>query len=510
MSEQYQRVEPTPFDAPEQITVPPVETATSPESRWLIPALGVLVVLALAVVFILPAWVGDSDVAGGTPAPVADANSSTPPATAAKTPGKTSETAAASPFADALEAKARAEAQELLGELLDVQENLNERGAESWAPMEMESVAAQALAGDERYRERYFAAAIEAYQKALEEALALEQTLPARFATQLEITRTAIEALDTEAAIAALDLAERLEPGAPESAQLAERVDALPGVVKAVESGLAAEAENDLAEAVEQFGQAAALDPAHEYVAGERQRLQQALNDAQFNAAMSEGYAALDSGDFERAKQRFDRAGALQPGSDEAAAALQELNVARTADKLNRLQRRGDDAIASEDWPTAIKAFEEALAVDQSLRFARDGLAIAEPRARASKELQAILDAPERLVDDAILREARAGLERARALDSTGPKMAAMIQDASETLQVASTPLDVDIRSDGLTEVTVYKVARLGLFESTTLSLRPGQYTAVGSRRGYRDVRVVFTVAPGAVSPVYIACSETI
>jgi tetratricopeptide (TPR) repeat protein len=510
VSEQYQRVEPTPFDAPEQITVPPVETATGAESRWLIPALGVLVVLALAVVFILPAWVGDREAAGGNSAPSADASTSQSPTTTANNASKPGEAAAASPFADALEAKARAEAQALLGELLDVQENLNERGAQSWAPEEMESVAAQALTGDERYRERDFAAAIEAYQKALEEALTLEQTLPTRFATQLEITRTAIEALDVEAAASGLELAERLEPGAPESAQLAERVDALAAVAAAVDAGLAAEAENDLARAVEQFGQAAALDPAHEYVSSEWQRLQQALNDAQFNAAMSEGYAALDDGDFERAKQRFDRAGALQPGSDEAAAALQELNVARTADKLNRLQRRGDAAIASEDWAAAIKAFEEALAVDQSLRFARDGLAIAQPRARASKELQAILDAPERLVDDAILREARASLERARGLENTGPKMAAMIQDASETLRVASTPLDVDIRSDGLTEVTVYKVARLGLLEATTLSLRPGQYTAVGSRRGYRDVRVVFTVAPDAASSVYIACNEAI
>jgi hypothetical protein len=113
-------------------------------------------------------------------------------------------------------------------------------------------------------------------------------------------------------------------------------------------------------------------------------------------------------------------------------------------------------------------------------------------------------------VDDAILREARTSLERARALDNTGPRMAQLIREADNTLAIASTPLPVSIRSDGATEVTVYKVARLGLFETKELSLRPGQYTAVGSRRGFRDVRVVFEVSPDQTAPVYIACSEAI
>ena len=54
-------------------------------------------------------------------------------------------------------------------------------------------------------------------------------------------------------------------------------------------------------------------------------------------------------------------------------------------------------------------------------------------------------------------------------------------------------------------------MARLGLFNQHQLELRPGTYTAVGSRLGYRDVRVEFTVKPGSPTPaVTIACTETI
>ena len=69
----------------------------------------------------------------------------------------------------------------------------------------------------------------------------------------------------------------------------------------------------------------------------------------------------------------------------------------------------------------------------------------------------------------------------------------------------------VTLRSDGQTSVVVYKVARLGQFEEQRLSLRPGTYTAVGTRRGFRDVREEFTVTPGGLAaPVVIACRDAI
>jgi hypothetical protein len=43
------------------------------------------------------------------------------------------------------------------------------------------------------------------------------------------------------------------------------------------------------------------------------------------------------------------------------------------------------------------------------------------------------------------------------------------------------------------------------------MELRPGLYTAVGSRQGYRDVRRNFRVAAdGATPPVVVRCEEPI
>lgn len=521
MSDSYQRVEPTPFDAPGERPAPawaPSSTAGA-RRRWLLPAGTGLGLVVLLVVFALPRWVAEPGAGALTP-PAAEAgrnppgaiSQSTAPSADANASGNAQGNArgAASPFAEAVEAKARSEAQDLLAELLEVKENLDSRGAETWAAEAMAAVTAEASAGDTRYRERDFAAAIAHYRRALEQALALERSVAPRFAQALAAFDAAIEALDRDSAATALAGAGRLAPGDPALATREARLTALPALAAEVAAALDAQEAGDYPEAVARMAAAAGLDGEHRYVAAQLERLRQALAEQRFNAAMSAGYAALNESDFEGARSRFNRAGKLIPDSAEVAAARQELAVARTAARLKTLQRQAEAHVATEDWTQAIAAFEAALAIDDSLRFAREGLALARPRAALHRELTAILEGPERLVDDAILREARASLERAKAAAAPGPKLRRQIGRVEGTLRVASTPLPVRLRSDGATEVTVYKVARLGFFEEHRLELRPGKYTAVGTRRGFRDVRVVFTVAPDHTAPVFIACREAI
>lgn len=473
-----------------------------------LPILAVLVVAALFVLFFLPNLIepGKPPAATGvTSAPSAPRPGATP-AREREESGAT----AASPYADALEARARAEAQELLEELIDVREDLEARGALEWGETEMAAIAEAANTGDEQYREREFDAAIESYGAALEAALALDASLPERFAAQLAATDEAIEALDAEDASTALAAAELLEPGAPELAPRRARVEALEELIAAVESAARAEAEGDLEAAVNAMRGASERDPEHQRIAAELARLQTALTTERFNAAMSEGYAALDGEQFDRAEARFRSAAKLRPGSEEAQAALRELGVARIAAQLKTLQSQAEIAATAEDWDSAIKRYEEALAIDGSLRFAREGLARARPRAEVDRALTAIIDDPARLVDDAILREARESLAAARSLPEPGPQLRDQLDRVSDIIAIASKPLPVRLRSDGETEVTVYKVARLGRFDERQLELRPGAYVAVGRRPRYRDVRVEFTVSPESQDAVFVACSEPI
>ena len=109
------------------------------------------------------------------------------------------------------------------------------------------------------------------------------------------------------------------------------------------------------------------------------------------------------------------------------------------------------------------------------------------------------------------MREAERLLERARAVQPAGPALVTRIAALEAALARAQAKIGVVIESDGLTELSLSRVGRLGALTRHSLELVPGTYTLTGSRRGYRDVRRQFTVKAGAPPPaVALRCEEAL
>jgi tetratricopeptide (TPR) repeat protein len=510
MPSHNEQVQPTPFDVVEPAPVAPAADTGSQRREgtpgWVVPALGGLVLLAVLVIFWLP-----ERVSAPAPAPAeADAQSQAAPASGGATGSKPAGPDV-SPWSDAQLAKLRKEAQDVLAELLELQETLEERGVQQWAPDQFAAVAALATAGDELYRSRDYAEARNQYEAGLTQLQALQASIPAELERQLTRAQEALEAGDLEQTNTALDMAEAIDPGNAEAAGLRQRADVLPQLQALLESAAAAEQAGDLASTIELLKQAVALDPAHQRSGSELERVTTAYLDLQFNQAMSEGYAALDANQFDAARKAFRQAAKLQSGSSEAASALQEVETAATAHRLASLQSSGAGDEKAEQWQQAVGAYEQAQKIDPNVLFAREGLARSRDRARLDKQFRAAIDEPQRLSDVAVAEATAQLLQAARKITPRGPVLSRQIEQLESLLQQANTPVTVAMRSDQQTEVTIYKVAKLGKFDQRELSLRPGTYTAVGSRMGFRDVRLDFTVKHGSAPPVVtVACTEAI
>jgi hypothetical protein len=151
------------------------------------------------------------------------------------------------------------------------------------------------------------------------------------------------------------------------------------------------------------------------------------------------------------------------------------------------------------------------LAIDPHVGFAAEGSNRSLEMAAIFEQVDRYIDAPERLASAAPLANAERLLEALKGLSDPGPELTRKLVSLERLIAQASTPVAVVLRSDNQTDVTLYKVGRLGRFSQRQLQLRPGKYTAVGARAGYRDVRVEFRVAPGeSAGPVMIRCEERI
>ena len=506
MSADHEKLEPTPFEA-----APPPQQSTqaSPPAgapKWILPALGGLVVLALLVIFWLPEQVASPGEAQKQIPETVDSPAATPSKAGAK-----KAPAEASPWSDAQAAKLRKEAQDILQKLLELQFALEEQGAKQWAAEAHTAAAEAATAGDELYRQREYTAAKERYGESLQAFQGIADSAPVIVDEQLQLARLGIEAGTPEPVAEALALAQLIEPENAELAALKQRAANLAALMALMTEAASAESSGDLALAEQKLQQATALDALHQRAAAELARVSAAYIDQQFNDAMSDGYSALDQDRYGQAREQFRRAAKLQAGSEEAAGALREVAGAEQASRLRRLKQDGSRYEQSEQWQQAVDAYEKAAGIDGDVLFASEGLERSRARARLDKQFQAAIDTPDRLSDVAVAEATANLLQQAREISPQGPVLQQQIAQLDTLLAQANTLVPVTFRSDALTEVIIYKVKRLGRFEQQQLTLRPGTYQVRGSRNGYRDVLRSITIThEGAQSPVTITCAEPI
>lgn len=226
---------------------------------------------------------------------------------------------------------------------------------------------------------------------------------------------------------------------------------------------------------------------------------------------MSRGLAALDREDFEAAVSAFEKARALDPDSRPPVDGLvrAEAGLARLRIEEHRDRARAFEA--EEKWREALAQYETVLEIDPTLLFAQEGRSRSHERSRLVETLAFHVDHAERLSTPSVLEEASIVLAMARETEPAGPRHRRQVEELSRIVEIYSTPVPVEIVSDNSTEVLVYKVGRLGAFNERILELRPGSYTVVGSRRGYRDVRRQLVVEPGgAPEPLVVRCEEEI
>ena len=523
---------------------------------------GALVLLSLAVIFVLPEVVSRYELPfERRPDPAA---TDTQPRVNPSQP-------AVSPFAEAQLARERKAAQDVLAELLEAQAELEAFEVERWAataealnneeaepdgdaadgsdtvdvaPADVADVASadatdvtgaadavdvpvtadaytaaleRAAAGDDHYRAQEYPQAAAAYSDSHQAMRQLLAIVPEVWSRLMSEGSRALEEGDSATAIDRFETARLLNPDEASAGEGLARAQVLDEVLALLVQAEDQTLDDDLNEAKETLKAAAALDPAHPTVQARLKEVDRLLDDAEFARIMSGGYTLLEQGEFDAATETFRRAAAVGKSDEQAAqveAAVLQSENARDSARINGLRARIQAAENAERWQDAVAAYNQVLGIDPNLSFAVTGLEKATWRARLDGALEANIANPARLADDEVYLQAFDDYSEAQGLPARGPRLQAQLERLYTLLNHSQQPLNVTLVSDGLTSVEVRPVdegGRLGTFGRTDLLLKPGDYVAIGSRRGYRDVRVEFTVGFGRTpEQVTVECTERV
>ncbi len=485
-----------------------LEQRTGMSQRVLAGALAGALLIFLAIVFVLPKFVGDRG--GRTSEPVA-----TVPDEETRLPGADEDL----PFNENIDdftkrtrqVRAKHDTEQALGELLSKLETLEARAVGRWGGqvyVEAQEVYAD---GDRAYLQRNYKLAAEKYAEAITIIDPLLDQVDVVFEETMNYGRTALEAGDSVEALRHYELAVAISPGHAEAHNGLTRAKNLDLVMSLTRQGVKLEQDLDLDAARLAFEKALALDAAWQAAVDGLQRVLVASNQMSFDQRMTEGLEALADGDFPTARAAFRTAQVLQSDSREPADGLLQVDQGIRLEKIALLERDATTLEGKEQWDDAVQKYNAILEVDPDLDFAHAGLARASGRAALHETLEKYIADPDSLSNPSTMQAATKLLLDIIRMPSVGPRLEDQKNQLSRLLKRATTELTVRLISDNATDVVIFRVGKLGRFDSQEISLRPGSYVAVGSRPGYRDVRLEFKVSPEIdLQPIIVRCEEQI
>lgn len=328
---------------------------------------------------------------------------------------------------------------------------------------------------------------------------------------QLAEGERALAAGQSATALQAFELALRIEPGNAAATTGRQRAGGLDSLLPLIADADNAATRREFASAISLYEDVLRRDPSNQAAQAGLARVRSAAGNDAYARAIGDALAALRAGQLDTTRAALGRARALRPQAPEVVAVTAQLGSAEAGRDLTGVKARAEAHEAAERWADALAEYERLLKSDASLEFARVGRERVGPRAQLAAALQGLLDQPARLAAPEVRSDADRLLARARAIDPAGPALRSQVARLELLLPEYDRPVTLALESDGQTSVRILRVGEFGVFQRREVELKPGRYTLVGTRSGYRDVRRDITLLPGgATPPVDLRCSEPI
>ena len=472
-------------------------------------SLAVLVVILIGVIFVLPKTVSTDRGSAPSPAEQTAAEDSASDDAGSEEDSSDQDQSNLPVRDDRVVARSDTEA--VLGQLLSKMETLERRAVQRWGGLKYKRAQEIYEQGDAAYLARDYATARDLYRDAIEAVDPLLIEVDKVFATTFAEAQTALEAAYAVDALRLFELAVAISPSHAAAQAGYLRAKNLDTVLSLTDQGLALEKDLELEAARQNFERAVEIDPEWQPAQVGLARVNETMRQMEFDMRMTEGLIAIDDGHYDAARAAFRMAQALEPASREPADGLLQVEQAVRLNLIQALERQALQQQQAEDWQTAVATYERILEIDDSLEFAQQGLVQAKEMASLHAQLDTYIASPDSLASPSTMQKATIMVVNITRMPEIGPRLSEQRDELSRLLKRAATPLNVQLVSDNVTDVSIYKVGKLGSFATHELSLRPGKYVAVGIRPGFRDVRLEFLVGPELeATPIVIRCEEAI
>ncbi|WP_198266560.1 tetratricopeptide repeat protein [sulfur-oxidizing endosymbiont of Gigantopelta aegis] len=314
--------------------------------------------------------------------------------------------------------------------------------------------------------------------------------------------------------------AEKIDANNTQIKRLLQRINHRKDVKKIVKQA-EEQQENDINAAISLLEKAFKIEPEYKIISDNLAVLKNIKKQAEFNQAIDKTMKALDRKKLSLAEKYLIQAEKLDPSQIILKELQQRIKKEQKNKKIRNLKYKTKILEKNEQWLEASQLYKKILLIDPNLNT----ILVAQQRVKAYIRLNNLLDAiiikPERLRNDKILEKSKKSLQYVQSeinnnsdlyyLKNITPILIKKIVQVKKIISDAGILVSVLLQSDNETDIVIYQVAQYGKLTEKKIQLRPGKYTIVGSRAGYRDFRRLITIrASDKARYIRIICSEKI
>ena len=388
---------------------------------------------------------------------------------------------------------------------------INEDRFAAWNQLAKDQIQAERQSALSAFAASEYTKAIEKISLAADQATAELQSRDAAYATALNDALAAYKADDFDTAVLKIENALRLNPNAPEAQDLKLQIETLPAVLTLVDQAAVARIENDLEKEKTLLEETLASAPDRQISRERLDAVAHEIKETRFAAYVSSGFRRVEERNLKSAQENLKQAEQIDKTRAETKLLREKVATLKKELDVDALVKTGIEKSAADNWTIAFEKFDNAVSIIPGNKNAIDGrnlaLTILDLQSNAARHIAA----ENRMAAENVRSEVKALIEKAKTFASFSPTLAAQISDLEASLKLYGNVVPVFIESDGLTEISVRGVGRVGATTGRAISLKPGIYTFEGTRKGFRSKLVKIEVpARSSKVTVEVVCDEPI
>ncbi len=352
--------------------------------------------------------------------------------------------------------------------------------------------------GDKFYFEEFYFKSRDSYKRASELIIGFNDRNRLKVLEIIDRSQLAFDLVKLDEAKTLVEEGLGIDPANNKLTNLNNRIDNYQKVTDLISSAKDYSLSKEYSLAIQTIDEALQIDSER---ADAKQSKIKIINESKvyyFDQNLKNAYNALASNEFSKSLTLYNDAKSILPSNPELPILKREIDTKKKNYDIVLYTNSGDRNYASENWESALDAYDKALKLDPTnsnlqRKFNRTSIV-----KKTYDDLNKYLRNIDRLSSPNIRRNFETVIGDANNLDlKDEKKLIGLISQANETFKKYGEMVVLNLISNGETYLDIQKTRQYQPFSEENIKLYPGKYTLIAKKRGMQSSRKEINLDPG-------------